>query len=105
MVFNADETGLNWKLLQSSTWASGSELTAKNFKVAKDRVSVLVCTNATGKCKILLAFVHKYAKPRCLKHTNFSTLPVRYYSQWNAWMKCTIFERWFADKFCPAVKH
>ena len=105
MVFNADETGLNWKLLQNSTLASGSEQTAKNFKVAKDRVTVLVCANATGKCKIPLAFIHKYAKPRCLKYTNFDTLPVYYYSQRNAWMECRIFERWFADKFCPTVKH
>jgi len=50
MVFNADETGLNWKLLQSSTLASGAEQTARNFKVVKDSVTVLVCANATGKC-------------------------------------------------------
>ena len=76
MVFNADETRLNWKLLQSSTLVSGAEQTAKIFKVAKDRVTVLICANATGKCKILLTFIHKYAKPRCLKHTNNDTLPV-----------------------------
>ena len=60
MVFNADERGLNWKLLQSSTLTSGAEQTARNFKVAKDRVTVLVCVN-TGKCKIPLTFIHKYA--------------------------------------------
>ena len=103
-MFNADETGLNWKLLQNSTLASGLERTAKNFKVAKDRVTVLVCANAAGKCKIPLAFIHKYAKPRCLRYTNYDTLPVYYYSQRNAWMQSSIFERWFTDKFCPTVK-
>ena len=53
MVFNADETGLNWKLLQSSTLASGAEQTARNFKVAKDRVTVLVCANAKASVKSL----------------------------------------------------
>ena len=48
MVFNADETGLKWKLLQNSTLASDGEQTARNFKVVKDFVTVLVCANDTG---------------------------------------------------------
>ena len=104
MVFNADETGLNWKLLQSSTLASGAERTARNLKVAKDHVTVLVCANFTGKCKIPLTFMHKYAKPRCLKHTNYDTLPVYCYSQRNVWMECWIFEEWFTKKIFPTVK-
>ena len=33
---------------------------AKNFKQSKDRVTLLACANASGTCKLLLAFVHKY---------------------------------------------
>ena len=60
MVFNADKTELNWKV---QPWHLAQSELEKNFKVAKDHVTVLVCANTTGKCKTPFAFVHKYTKP------------------------------------------
>ncbi|XP_071943866.1 jerky protein homolog-like [Antedon mediterranea] len=103
-IFNADETGLYWKLMPSRSLVLHGEKTAKNFKTAKDRVTVMGCANASGTCKIPLTFVHKPAKPRCFKNINMDRLPVDYYSQKNAWMDSTIFKKWFFENFVPRAR-
>lgn len=47
-VFNADETGSFWKKLPNWTSLAKSEKTESGFKVAKDRVTFLLCSNALG---------------------------------------------------------
>ena len=56
------------------------EKQAKNFKKSKDRVTLLGCANASGTCKLPLAFIHKSAHPCCFKHMDMNTLPVHYFS-------------------------
>ena len=80
-VFNADETGLWWRMTPSSSLNSGRVTRAANFKKAKDRVTLLACTNASGSHRLPLVFINKSAKPRCFKNMDMSTLPVHYYSQ------------------------
>ena len=75
-VFNADETGLYWRMIPSRSLVSQEETNVKNFKLSKDRVTLLACVNASGTCRLTLAFIHKSAKPRCFKHMNMDTLPV-----------------------------
>jgi len=104
-VYNADETGLWWKLMQSRSLVLHGEKQAKNFKKAKERVTLLGCCNASGTCKLPLTFIHKSARPRCFKNTDMSFLPVSYMSQSKAWMNVTLFETWFHDKFVPYVKN
>ena len=103
-VFNADETGLWWKLMPSKSLVEAGETQAKNFKQAKDRVTLLGCSNASGTCKLPLAFIHKSAKPRCFKHMDMGSLPVHYLSQSKAWMDAKLFEGWFHEQFVPYVK-
>ena len=57
-IFNADETGLLWRSLPSRSLCHGGETEAKNFKKAKDRVSLMACANATGTCKLPLVLIH-----------------------------------------------
>ena len=76
-VFNADETGLWWRLMPSKTLVHCGQKTKKS----KDRVTLLGCANASGTCKLPLAFIHKPAKPRCFKHMNMDALPVNSFSQ------------------------
>ena len=45
-VFNADETGLWWKLMPSKSLVHCGEKQAKNIKKPKDRVTLLGCCNA-----------------------------------------------------------
>lgn len=65
---------------------------------------MLGCANATGTCRLPLAFIHKSAKPRCFTGMDMSQLPVHYFSQHNAWMSASIFEKWFHDFFVPRAK-
>ena len=103
-VFNADETGLWWRLLPSRALIHCGEREAKNFKKSKERVTLLACSNAAGTCRLPLTFIHTSAKPRCFKHMDMNSLPVHYYSQKKAWMDSTLFESWFHDRFMPYAK-
>ncbi|XP_053980753.1 tigger transposable element-derived protein 1-like [Hylaeus volcanicus] len=47
-VFNADETGLFWKKMPSRTFIAKYEKTASGFKAEKDRITLLLCSNASG---------------------------------------------------------
>ena len=45
-IFNADETGLWWKLMPSKSLVHSGENQAKHFKQSKDRVTLVGCANA-----------------------------------------------------------
>jgi len=103
-IYNASKTGLLWKCLQQRTLVSCREKSAPGFKKAKDRLTVLGCTNATGTHKLKAVLTGKSAKPRCFRHANMEALPVIFKSQRNAWMNSEIFPEWFKKDFVPAVK-
>ena len=70
-IYNWDETGLYFKLLSSATYTSRSE-NRKNVRgtkaqKAKDRITLITCTNATGTYKIPLAMIGKPTIPRCFR--------------------------------------
>ena len=90
-VFNADETGLFYKLLPNKTLAFKKE-PCHGGKHSKDRVTVLVGANADGSEKLPLLVIGKSKKPRCFK--NVKSLPVQYDASKKAWMNSTIFESW-----------
>ncbi|XP_062500428.1 jerky protein homolog-like [Corticium candelabrum] len=103
-VFNADETGLWWRLMLSKSLVCRGERRAKNFKKAKERVTLLGCASASGTCRLPLAFINKSAKPRCFKNMDMNNLPVHYFSQQKSWMDARLFTDWFHHKFVPHVK-
>ena len=63
-------------------------------KKAMDRITVLCCTNMTGKDKVKLLVIGKSKKPRCFKGVCMDTLPVTYGANKNAWMTSVLFEEW-----------
>ena len=75
-VYNADETGINWRALPRKSLASRREQSAPGFKVSKERITAMVCANASGEHKVKLLVIGKSKKPRCFK--NVHTLPVSY---------------------------
>ena len=89
-VYNADETGLFFRLGPNKTLASKGDK-AKGTKKDKERITVLLCCNATGTKKLKPFVIGKVKNPRCFKNINLTTLPVGYFSNKKAWM--TI-ERW-----------
>lgn len=99
-LYNADETGLFWRLLPEKTLVKGDEKTAPGRKAEKARLTFLACTNATGEHKIRPLVIGKAKNPRCFK--NF-TLPVDYDYSKKAWMTSAIFENWFHRTFVPQV--
>ncbi|GFW22916.1 tigger transposable element-derived protein 1 [Trichonephila clavipes] len=65
-VFNADEIGLYWKKLPNRTYIAKDEKTASGHKASKDRVTLLLCSNASDRMlKPLL--INKPLRPRALK--------------------------------------
>ena len=90
-IFNADETGLWWRMTPSCSLNSSGITRAANFKKAKDRITILGCSNASGTFRLPLVFINKSARPRCFKHMDMNSLPVKYYSQSKSWMDCKIF--------------
>jgi hypothetical protein len=103
-VYNCDETGLNWKALPQKTLASLSETSAPGFKVQKDRITLMVCENATGNHRLPLLVIGKAKTPRAFKNFNLNALPATYYAQNSAWMSQDIFSDWFHKVFVPQVR-
>lgn len=101
-IYNADETGLLWRCLPTSTLAGGGEKAAKGFKKNKDRLTVLLCANASGNHRVTPFVIGKSKNPRAFK--NVTHLPVQYDAQSNAWMTAALFKDWFLHHFVPQVK-
>ena len=61
-VYNADESGLYWRLLADYTLASGNEQSAPGRKMMKMRITFMPCANADGTYKLELLVVGKAQK-------------------------------------------
>ena len=61
-IFNANETGLYYKMLPDQTLAYCAETAAPGYKRSKERLTVLACSNVTGDCKLPLAVIGKSKK-------------------------------------------
>lgn len=66
-VYNADESGLFWKMLPSKTLAVQSEKSAPGHKSSKERLTIMTCSNATGSHKITLTVIGKLRNQDLLK--------------------------------------
>lgn len=103
-IFNMGETGLFFKLMPRrsylTTTSPEGRQTIRNTKdmKLKDRVSIFVCSNATGSAKVPISIVGKPRNPRCLQQ---KALPVKYFSQRNAWSDSATFKSWWHDVFLP----
>lgn len=102
-IYNTDESGLLYRMLPNKTLASKLEESAKGYKKSKDRLTIMACSNASGKHKFPLLLIGKSKNPRALSNINRKTLPVIYRSQTSSWMNCEIFKEWFFDYFVPGV--
>lgn len=103
-VFNVDESGLYWKRMPDRTFISTAENSIPGFKVAKERLTLLLGCNASGDFKLKPLLIYQSENPRALKGYDKSFLPVIWRSNKKAWMTSSIFEDWFKKCFCPSVK-
>ncbi|XP_037806580.1 jerky protein homolog-like [Lucilia sericata] len=97
-IFNADETGLLWKMLPDKTYVHSIKKKAPRRKMSKERVTVLLCANSSGTKKITPLMIGKSANPRAFRN---KTLPIKYDHSKNAWMTSSIFKNWFFKIFVP----
>ncbi|MEE6465495.1 hypothetical protein FKM82_006570 [Ascaphus truei] len=103
-VFNVDETGLYWKKMPSRSYIAKEEKSMPGFKVAKDRQTLLLGSNAAGDFKLKPLLVYHTENPRAFKGYAKSTLPVIWKSNRKAWVTGSLFEDWFQHQFIPAVQ-
>lgn len=99
-VYNADETGLFYKMLPDKTYVAACEKTAPGSKIKKERVTILLCANADASNKIKPLVIGKAAKPRCFNGFNN---PLGYDHSKSAWMTTHIFKNWFHESFVKEV--
>ena len=90
-VFNADETGLFFKLLPEKTHTFKGD-SCHGGKRSKERLTVLIAANMDGSEKLPLVVIGKSANPRCFK--NVRRLPVIYRANKKAWMTADLYEEW-----------
>lgn len=100
-IYNADESGLFWKILPEKTLVHSKEMTAPGRKSSKERLTFLACANGDGSHKLKLLVIGKAKNPRAFKN---ATLPVEYTNSSNAWMTSQIFKEWFQHSFVKQVK-
>ncbi|CAB5358617.1 unnamed protein product [Rhizophagus irregularis] len=90
-IYNADETGLFFRMEPNHTLSSGK---ISGRKQNNSRLSVLLCSNSTGSHKFPLLVIGKANNPCYFKNINKTSLPVTYRANSKAWMRSDIFVEW-----------
>lgn len=93
-VFNADETGLFWRLLPDKTFSFKNEK-CHGGKKSKERITVVVCCNMDGNEKWPLFVIGKFKNPRCFK--GLKKLCVNYRANSKSWMTSELFSEWLQE--------
>ena len=105
-VFNCDETGLFWKKLTANMHITKEETKMPGHKPMKDRLTLLLCANASGDCKIKPLLVYHSDNPRVFKRNNIikTKLPVMWRANTKSWVTRQFFTEWIHEVFAPQVK-
>ncbi|RNA23851.1 tigger transposable element-derived 6-like [Brachionus plicatilis] len=98
-IYNIDETALFFKLEPNKT-LSTQQVHGK--KVNKERITIAIGTNLTGKHKLEPIVIGKYKRPHCFKNCKPSDI-LPYYFNSNAWMTAIVF-RDILEKFNDQIK-
>ncbi len=77
----------------------------KGFKsfASKDRLTLVLATNASGTIRIPPLIIGKSINPVCFHANGWGPLPYR--AQQNSWMTTTICRDWYLNVFIPEVQH
>ncbi|XP_061899525.1 tigger transposable element-derived protein 1-like [Entelurus aequoreus] len=105
-VFNCDETGLFWKKMPKKTYITREEKSLPGHKPMKDRLTLLLCANASGDCKVKPLLVYHSETPRAFKKNNVQKdkLTVMWRSNPKALVTRQFFTEWFQEVFAPSVE-
>ncbi|GBO43886.1 Tigger transposable element-derived protein 1 [Araneus ventricosus] len=103
-VFNCNETGLFWKKMPNRTYITAEEKIMPGHKPMKDRLTLALCANASGDCKIKpLLYLEN---PRAFKSHKIlkEKLQVMWRANPKAWVTRQFFVQWVNLVFGPSVK-
>ncbi|XP_023665526.1 histone-lysine N-methyltransferase EHMT2 isoform X7 [Paramormyrops kingsleyae] len=105
-VFNCDEMGLFWKKMPKRTYITAEENAMPGHKPMKDRLTLLLCANASGDFKVKPLLVYHSENPRAFKKCRVqkNQLNVMWRSNRKAWVTRILFIEWINEVFGPAVK-
>ncbi|XP_055687379.1 tigger transposable element-derived protein 1-like [Lutzomyia longipalpis] len=106
MIFNADETGMNWKKLPRTTFVTKEMKRMPGRKPLKDRYTLLLASNASGDYKVKPLMIYNAQNPRAFKKHKVikSRLPVTWSFSKKSWMTAEIFTKWLIEDFGPDVR-
>ena len=107
-VLNMNKAGLFYGDIPNRSYLAADEGDSrqvgrgrKSMK-AKERVTIVLCVNATSTCKLTHVVIGSAKNPRCFKQNPLS-LP--YYHQQNAWNYTVNYNKWWDEVFLPAVRN
>ncbi|XP_028918949.1 tigger transposable element-derived protein 5 [Ornithorhynchus anatinus] len=108
-IYNADVTGLYWKLLPEQTAPlgegdPGGGPGGGGRRWRGDRVTVLLAANLTGGHKLKPLVVGRLPDPPSLRHHNQDKFPASYRYSPDAWLSAALLRSWFFEEFVPGVK-
>ena len=90
-VFNFDETALFYRLQPNKTLATGI---INGDALSKERLTVALCTNASGNYKLKPLVIGRFKRPRCFGKVWDPNDVVHYYYNTKAWMTMELFADW-----------
>lgn len=98
-VYNAKETVLYWKMMPNKTPITSSEHETPG-KLDKNKITLMVCTNATGTHKLPILIVGK--AHNCFENIRSSS--IIYTRQSNACLDKQLMLTWYQEIFLPEIE-
>ena len=97
-IFNMDETGLLYRCLPNRSYVLKSDderqiERGKKEMTAKERLTLALCLNAKGTCKISPLLVGTSKQPHYFRNGNKCLIP--YVNQKNAWVDKVVYKYWW----------
>jgi len=105
-IFNMDETGLFFRALPNRSYVL-NDVDSRQFRrgskslTAKDRVTLVLCVNSTGTCKIAPLMIGSSKEPRCFRD---GRCPIPYTNQAKAWLDKNVYRYWWQNIFLPHIR-
>ncbi|KAG8515390.1 Tigger transposable element-derived protein 5 [Galemys pyrenaicus] len=106
-IYNANVTGLYWKLLPEQAAPLGSRgpgAAGCGRRWRGDRVTVLLAANLTGSHKLKPLVIGQLPDPPSLRHHNQDKFPASYRYSPDAWLSRPLLRGWFFEEFVPGVR-